>query len=396
MKKLSYLIVLTLILGLVLTGCSLLSNISQVPTTEQSGINYLTKQGSDPDPSLVGLWHFDEDTGITAYDSSGNPNDGTIYGAEWVDGKFSKALFFDGEDDYVEVADHPSLRVQELTIEAWVNLDTLPGRQIIIRKSINLAWGSFSLQVEKDGHLRLTVQDETNVIWPVWRTTSPLDAGGWYHVAGTFKKQNYDSSDGKIYVNGVAQTTTFAANGYTTGFMIEYTTGGFFIGMQHGQSYPLNGTIDEVRIWNRALTGDEIADNYKNLFMDVEIDIKPGSYPNSINLGIKPGSYPNSINLGSNGVVPVAILGSADFDAATVNPSTVTLSGAAVKLKGKSGKSGSLEDVNGDGQLDLVVQIYTDQLAPSTGETTAVLHAYTYTGLPFFTGSDVIRIVPPE
>ena len=43
MKKLIYLIVLALILGLVLTGCSLLSNISQVPATEQSGINYLTK-----------------------------------------------------------------------------------------------------------------------------------------------------------------------------------------------------------------------------------------------------------------------------------------------------------------------------------------------------------------
>jgi 4-aminobutyrate aminotransferase-like enzyme len=99
--------------------------------------------------------------------------------------------------------------------------------------------------------------------------------------------------------------------------------------------------------------------------------------------------------LGSNGVVPVAILSSADFDAATVNPSTVTLAGAEVKLKGNSGNSGSLEDVNGDGYLDLVVQIYTTQLGLETGDTVAILNAYTYAG-PALTGSDWIQIVPPK
>ncbi len=264
MKKYSYLIIIVLISSLVLTGCSLLSNISQVPATDQIGITYLTKNGLLT--GLVGLWSFDEGKGDTAYDSSGNGNHGTVYGASWVDGKFDNALSFDGVDDYVEVADHSSLQVQELTIEAWVNLDTLPGRQIIIRKSIDSVWGSFSLQVEQDGHLRLTVQDKTNGKWPVWRTKSPLAAGGWYHVAGTFKKQNYDASDGKIYVNGSAQTTDFTANGYTFGFMIEYTAGGFFIGMQHGQSYPLDGTIDEVRIWKTALTSDMIEDHVEGIY----------------------------------------------------------------------------------------------------------------------------------
>ena len=114
-----------------------------------------------------------------------------------------------------------------------------------------------------------------------------------------------------------------------------------------------------------------------------------------LSIDIKPGSDPNSINLGGNGVVPVAILGSETFDAATVNASTVTLAGAAVKLKGKSGNSGSLEDVNGDGSLDLVVQVYTDQLAVELGDAVAVVNAYTYDGLAL-TGSDSIRIVPPE
>jgi len=79
MKKLYYLIVLTLILGLVLTGC-FLSNVGQVPTSEQSGITYLTK-GVPLPINLVGLWRFNGD----ATDSSSNNNNGTVYGATYVD-----------------------------------------------------------------------------------------------------------------------------------------------------------------------------------------------------------------------------------------------------------------------------------------------------------------------
>ena len=69
MKKLIYLIVLALILGLVLTGCTLLSNIGQAPATDQSGVAYLTKGLSS---GLVGLWSFEEGEDPTiAYDSSG-------------------------------------------------------------------------------------------------------------------------------------------------------------------------------------------------------------------------------------------------------------------------------------------------------------------------------------
>lgn len=114
-----------------------------------------------------------------------------------------------------------------------------------------------------------------------------------------------------------------------------------------------------------------------------------------VGIDIKPGSYPNSINLGSNGVVPVAILGSADFDASEVDPFSVTLAGAVVRLKGKSGSAGSLEDANGDGFLDLVVQVYTDELALTTGSAEAVLMATLATGGTIF-GVDTVNIVPPQ
>lgn len=112
-------------------------------------------------------------------------------------------------------------------------------------------------------------------------------------------------------------------------------------------------------------------------------------------IDIKPGSYPNSINLGNNGVVPVAILSSDVFDASTVDPLTVVLAEASVRLKGKSGNAGSLEDVNGDGLLDLVVQVQTSGLDLLVGEAEAELTGQTYDGTPIH-GTDSVRIVPPE
>lgn len=117
--------------------------------------------------------------------------------------------------------------------------------------------------------------------------------------------------------------------------------------------------------------------------------------PKLVGIDIKPGTDENSINLGSNGVVPVAILGSATFDASTVDPSTVTLEGAYARLKGNSGNYGSMQDANGDGYLDLVVQVTTQDLGLVEGATTATLTALTFSGLPIV-GSDSVTIVPPQ
>jgi len=116
--------------------------------------------------------------------------------------------------------------------------------------------------------------------------------------------------------------------------------------------------------------------------------------PIQVTIDIKPGSDPNCFNSDGHGVIPVAILGSADFDASTVDPSTVSLDGADVRVKGKSGNAGALEDVNGDGFLDLVVQI-TDEGGYGIGDTMATLEGLTYDGVPIV-GSDSICIRPPE
>lgn len=114
--------------------------------------------------------------------------------------------------------------------------------------------------------------------------------------------------------------------------------------------------------------------------------------PISVTIDIKPGSYPNSINLGSNGNVPVAIFSTEDFDATTVDPLTVTLAGAVVRIKGKGDSLRFYEDIDGDGLLDILVHIDTRTFALSGIETEAILEGYTFDGR-MIRGVDTVRIV---
>lgn len=111
-----------------------------------------------------------------------------------------------------------------------------------------------------------------------------------------------------------------------------------------------------------------------------------------VSIDIKPGNDPNSINLGSQGNVPVAIFSTPDFDATNIDPITVTLAGASVKLKGKGTPMASFEDVNGDGFDDIVVHVDTTAFELSLGDTDAVLEGETYDGVRI-RGTDSVRIV---
>jgi hypothetical protein len=112
-----------------------------------------------------------------------------------------------------------------------------------------------------------------------------------------------------------------------------------------------------------------------------------------VSIDIKPGEYPNSVNPKSMGVLPVAILGSDMFDAAAVDPATVTLNGAGIRSVGKKGNlQVEMEDVNGDGIDDLVCHIDSRQFTPAPGDSVAVLQGSTYDGTPII-GEDTFRLV---
>ena len=258
MKKYYFLIIVALILGLVLTGCSLLSNIGQAPATEQSGISYLTKGPLSVDlVGLVGLWHFDEGEGLIAYDSSGNSNDGTIHGAGWVSGLCGSALSFDG-DDYVDCG--PSVDddiTTGITLEACIKPEFKQNGGIV---SNDITFSSkkgydFFLWFAHGSYGRLYIDfGNGSTLGRIGWDIPSLDwYNQWHHVAAT-----WDGSVIKLYADGskvaeVGYSGTYSAPGKNT-----------FIGAINLTSahYNFDGLIDEVRIWDGALTAEQIEDSF--------------------------------------------------------------------------------------------------------------------------------------
>ena len=117
-----------------------------------------------------------------------------------------------------------------------------------------------------------------------------------------------------------------------------------------------------------------------------------------VTIDIKPNSYPNTINLGSHGVLAVAFMTDETFDASTIDPLTITLRGedfdyGLVKLRGNGKPMASIVDVDGDGDLDLLVRIDTEKLSEDDVDVFLELIAMTYSGA-VIRGVDFIRVVP--
>ena len=259
MKKYYFLIIVDLIFALVLTGCSLLSNIGQAPATDQSGITYLTK-AIDTDPGLVGLWHFDDN----ALDSSVNSNDGEVYGATYVDGNFGKALIFNGADDYVLVADDATLDfgTGDFTVEAWINvrksaLVTNKEYGVVNKNSFYQGTPGWGIEVStwgSDGNFGVICYITNQTSWVPSKylsvRNSSMTADVWHHIA-----QVRTGNTLNLYFDGELVGTN--THGEISGNVNNSQP--VIIGAHSwGPNFP--GLIDEVRIWGSALTADQLDD----------------------------------------------------------------------------------------------------------------------------------------
>ena len=216
---------------------------------------------------------------------------------------------------------------------------------------------------------------------PLVKSSDIIPLNTWTHVAGVFDGQAHTLT---VYVNGHASQLAVAVSGVSAPFITNEPVliGAGDLGSNVRDFF--NGGIDEVELFNRALTQAEI----QSL-----VDAGSAGKTIPIKIDIKPDGTPNSINLGSNGKVPVAILSTETFDAATVNPASVSFAGAPVQAKPKGKLMASLEDVNGDGRLDLMLHFATQALLLNNASTTATLTGLTSNGR-CISGSDSVNIVP--
>ena len=197
---------------------------------------------------LVGAFAFNENSGTTAGDSSGNSNTGSLGGASWTSqGKFSNALSFDGLSNVVTVNDSTSLALSNgMTLEAWVYpVAPLVGWKSVVQKD---GYGYYLYGSSDRGNVPAAGGSFGSVSGPqTVFGTAPLPSNTWTHLAAA-----YDGSVLRLFVNG-SQVNSVTVSG---GPMRYDPLPLRIAASQYGEFFP--GRIDEVRIYNRALTQSEI------------------------------------------------------------------------------------------------------------------------------------------
>jgi hypothetical protein len=195
---------------------------------------------------LVGYWPFDEGSGKEAKDASGNGHDGELIdGAQWVQGKFEKALDFGAGGAYVVVPDDAALDLADaVTVMSWFNLnEAIAGQRRMMSKN-----NSIFVIFDFGNPLSLDFLTKPNNDFAE-STTTDWAIGEWYHFAGT-----YDGDALRIYINGELEGEK---NGVPP---IDTSDLELWIGADDWQpgitTFP--GIIDDVRIYSKALTQGEI------------------------------------------------------------------------------------------------------------------------------------------
>src|SRR5262245_34073915 len=340
---------------------------------------------------LVGYWSLNEGTGTAAMDSSGNGNTGTlINGPSWVSGKSGTALSLDGAGDYVEIREAQSLNLSSaLTVSAWINnqasTDSSPSQdqyRIIASKgwapdnsgSWTLAWRV------NDGSLFFFAGRATSYRY----VSFPYDnsqAGIWHLVTAVIHNGNIS-----LYQDGVLQAGPVGIDSSK----LRTDTSPILIGSSPVPNNWLrnwNGSIDEFRLYNRALSANEIASLYQqdnqsfNFSLANSIDLSAAqgaSATNTITANLVTGS-PEPVSFSASGLPSAA---SASFSQKTCSPTCSSLLTIATAASTPAG-SYTITVVGAGGGVtrttNFALAVNTDSTSPPPSGSTSTVATPTIT-----------------
>lgn len=195
-----------------------------------------------PDNHTRLLYHFDEGQGAAAKDASPHGNDGEVRGAAWTEGRFGKALSFDGQNSVFRQAT-PSLDgLRQLTVECWFKQDNPEGRQFLAGKDV-----AFHFDLGDGAGSSLSLYNQGGAVanaeglrhQQVGVGLGDVRPGRWHHLAGT-----YDGARVSFFLDGVLKGRRPAPRD----FLLGVPSRGLWIGCYVGQDYWFQGKIDEFRV----------------------------------------------------------------------------------------------------------------------------------------------------
>ena len=230
-----------------------------------------------PTNGLVGWWPFNGN----ANDESGNGNNGVpTNGVSLTTDRFgnnNSAYIFDGINDRIEIADAAALRCRKLSLSVWVLMNPAGNGQIIYKGNLTSAQSeAYSL----NGNVLFSIKINSNCIagqgWKNSPFNQSLGQAQWHHIVSTF-----DGATTKNYYDGVFLTS----NAYN-GLIDSCLNSNLRFGYNHtlnNNGNPWNGKIDDIGIWNRALTQQEITDLFNAMNCANNTTITPQT--NSLSTG---------------------------------------------------------------------------------------------------------------
>jgi hypothetical protein len=334
---------------------------------------------------LVGYWSFDDGTGTIASDSSGNGNNGTLVnGPSWItSGEIGGALFFDGVDDYVSLT---SQAQSIISISAWVYAQATPGNvfpRIIEMPGYVLFLaesGAPSSNSQSLGFIsRRSAQDGE------WDTpANSMVYNSWSHIAVVYDS-SATSNNADLYINGVKQTISKITS--PRGRQTANEGEGFI-----GNGIPLNqgwdGLIDDLRIYNRALSATEIVSLYDqgnngpfnfSLANSMSLSATQGSSAtNTITASIVSGS-PEPVSFSASGLPSGA---SASFSQKTCSPTCSSLLNIATGASTPAGTYPITAAATGGGvtrTTSFALMVNTDSTSPPSSDSTSTVATPTIT-----------------
>lgn len=225
---------------------------------------YATTEG------LIGYWPLDEGNGTLAGDATGNGNNGTLMNMsedDWENAKINTGLDFEGNDEQIFIPHNALLEPPNLTISLWAKFDGAHDMWIMAKKVFGQP-----LNYNR-GYVLRTQNSDSTVYWAVGNDTggrllqAPYIPNQWYHIAGT-----YDGNEAKLYING-----DLIDQGVLNGGIDYSNTGDVYVGNSSDGSFDLFGKLDEIRLYDRALSQEEIQALYRAEAITIEARLQKGS-----------------------------------------------------------------------------------------------------------------------
>ncbi|MBM4082174.1 MAG: LamG domain-containing protein, partial [Planctomycetes bacterium] len=211
---------------------------------------------------LIAHYTFDEGFGTALRDLSGAKNDAVIHGAKFVRNGEGFALQLDGVDDYVDCGSGPTLNLKDkVSVEAWVCPEAVPttGEPGIVGK----AYGSYGLTYYTDGQCWWYISGGPN------NCHAPVSTGSWHHVVGTF-----DGVTLRLYVDGrlaASQASRFPTIAEGQNLFMGKSAGE----VRYTKNAHFKGMVDEVRIYNRPLSPEEVQKHYRTTNLTRQMGLRP-------------------------------------------------------------------------------------------------------------------------